>query len=374
MRLLSAILTILFLAASGAIASSEDRTHFSTKNSEALFIEAQKALARGDFDSAERSLIGAFSQDTTFFAAAFQLAQIYESKGSLHKAREFLMRGLAIDPTSSWARKKLAQLEAQEPQANLQSSKPTIKSREQESPKENAATKENGKAAFTEKFETSNANGIRKGESQTAKAKPIPETESERTESADSSLLKASVRTFSEQKPSTPANYESKKTSLAEEKRTIEIPSFLYLLSALAAGTTLLWYRNRARKSTEAFPLQGSIAVTPLLDVVSLLASNVRSGVLSIESPDCSGKIFIERGNIVHAVCEALLAKEAFSHMIKLRSGRFSFNNHLPPVKRTITEPLGNLILLASKEETEGAVKESNVSLRSNATRARVTN
>ena len=78
---------------------------------EALFVDAQKALSRGDDAGAESLLKDALSSDPAFTSAIWQLAQIYESRGELDYARELLIRGLRQDPGASWAREKLAQIE-----------------------------------------------------------------------------------------------------------------------------------------------------------------------------------------------------------------------------------------------------------------------
>ena len=78
---------------------------------EALFVDAQKALSRGDYAEAETLLKEALTSDPAFTSAIWQLAQIYESRGELDYARELLIRGLKQDPGASWAREKLAQIE-----------------------------------------------------------------------------------------------------------------------------------------------------------------------------------------------------------------------------------------------------------------------
>ena len=78
---------------------------------ERLFIEAQKALARGDQDAAESLLKETLSSNPEFTSAVWQLAQLYERDGRLDYARELYQRGLRQDPQASWARDKVARIE-----------------------------------------------------------------------------------------------------------------------------------------------------------------------------------------------------------------------------------------------------------------------
>jgi len=68
---------------------------------EALFVEAQKALSRGDTEGGERLLKESLETDGSFTSAIWQLALVYESKGKLDYARELLLRGLRQEPDAS---------------------------------------------------------------------------------------------------------------------------------------------------------------------------------------------------------------------------------------------------------------------------------
>ena len=101
------ILTALIIAAAPALGQSTARIE-----AEQLFVDAQKALARGDEASAESLLLKSLKRDGTFTSALWQLAQIYEKRGQLERARELIVRGLQQEPDAVWAREKLDRMES----------------------------------------------------------------------------------------------------------------------------------------------------------------------------------------------------------------------------------------------------------------------
>ena len=57
------------------------------------------------------------------------------------------------------------------------------------------------------------------------------------------------------------------------------------------------------------------------------------------------GEIFFEKGEIVHARWKSHDGKRAFHELMNLTSGKYFFDNHLPNVRQTISEPLSLLLL-----------------------------
>ncbi|HEY5133940.1 MAG TPA: tetratricopeptide repeat protein, partial [Candidatus Krumholzibacteriaceae bacterium] len=102
---------ILLVLVSSIAAEAQPQTD-PRSMAEALFVDAQKALSRGDSEGAETILKEALTKDPSFTSAIWQLAQIYESRGELDYARELFIRGLQLDPGASWARERLARVEA----------------------------------------------------------------------------------------------------------------------------------------------------------------------------------------------------------------------------------------------------------------------
>jgi tetratricopeptide (TPR) repeat protein len=100
------------------------------------------------------------------------------------------------------------------------------------------------------------------------------------------------------------------------------------------------------------YPLQGNINLIPILDIVSLINSNLKSGYLLVTTEKNKGEVFFEKGEIIHARYKADDGTSAFHKIMAIQSGRYVFNNHLPRVKQTIREPL-SLLLLSMKSRNE---------------------
>ena len=115
----------------------------------------------------------------------------------------------------------------------------------------------------------------------------------------------------------------------------------------------LLGLNLRRRTTSRSYPLQGSLSLIPILDIVSLLNSNLKSGRLMIVSQPGRGEVFFERGEIIHARLKSWDGKTAFHKIMSLRSGRYIFTNHLPSVRHTITEPLSLLLLSMKSKDQE---------------------
>jgi tetratricopeptide (TPR) repeat protein len=125
----------------------------------------------------------------------------------------------------------------------------------------------------------------------------------------------------------------------------------LILVLVIIAG--LLALNLKRRRKSRSYPLQGSLSLIPILDIVSLLNSNLKSGRLMIVSQSGRGEVFFEKGEIIHARLKSWDGKSAFHKIMALRSGRYTFSNHLPSVRHTITEPLSLLLLSMRSMEQE---------------------
>jgi hypothetical protein len=107
----------------------------------------------------------------------------------------------------------------------------------------------------------------------------------------------------------------------------------------------------RRKTMRRNYPLEGTITLIPILDIVSLVNANLRTGRLIIVNTDAKGEIYFEQGEIIHARCDGLTGKTAFYKLMDLCSGRFFFHNHLPNTRRTITDPLSLLLLSMNPHE-----------------------
>ncbi len=145
---------------------------------------------------------------------------------------------------------------------------------------------------------------------------------------------------------------EAIKTLEEPTSRVISVLRSNVLIVILVMIAVLLGLNLRRRKKSRSYPLQGSLSLIPILDVVSLLNSNLKSGRLMLVSQSGRSEVFFEKGEIIHARIKSWDGKTAFHKIMTLRSGRYVFNNHLPSVRHTITEPL-SLLLLSMKSQKQ---------------------
>ncbi len=390
---------------------------------EALFVDAQKALSRGDDAAAERLLKDALTSDRAFTSAIWQLAQIYESRGELDYARELLTRGLKQDPGASWAREKLAQLEGSLARTILAEARGYLSSEKYDlaipklsaylglRPDDPAALvamakchieKGNTKTArqYIEKAraidpgnaeisaltarmdktarDTQVENLIAEaqialldtteaapGRARTAlekliEADPANSWAKERLVDLNRAADEKAVR--SEKRASRPAP-----AVVAEGRKAVDrskgalspVGHFIadhLSLFVLGAVLCVLVIDVRRRMTRRSYPLEGTITVIPILDIVSLVNGNLRTGRLIVVSSDAKGEIYFEKGEIIHARCDGLTGKIAFHKLMDIRSGRFFFHNHLPNVRRTIADPL-SLLLLSMKPHEDSVLE-----------------
>ena len=396
---------------------------------EGLFVDAQKALSRGDSQRAEVLLKEALTQDPSFTSAIWQLAQIYEGRGKLDYARELLVRGLKQDPEASWARERLAHLEGEIARTMLVEARTYVNSGEYDLAIPKLATylglKPNDAVAFVAMAKCQFAKGkLKSAREYLAKARAIDPANSEiapiaaeidkidRDARLEKLLSDAQIALIAPAEPGSakaraalqavlkedPANAWAKeqldelnriaaedsarREEIAQkETRTKQPPKAVVVqgrkaldeskgmyaattrfllanltLLILAAVLCVLVIDIRRKTTRRSYPLEGTITLIPILDIVSLVNANLRTGRLIIASAEAKGEIYFEQGEIIHARCEGLSGKTAFYKLMELRSGRFFFHNHLPNVRHTITEPL-SLLLLSMKPAEECAAE-----------------
>lgn len=107
--------------------------------------------------------------------------------------------------------------------------------------------------------------------------------------------------------------------------------------------------------STPASPsFSGAIAVTMLADVVQLYALSTPGGLLTVESPDGVGQLWLQRSSVVHATTEQSRGVEAVFEVLSWRSGRFHFAPGEPP-EQSITAGLNELLIESYRRNDERA-------------------
>ncbi len=150
---------------------------------------------------------------------------------------------------------------------------------------------------------------------------------------------------------------EAIKTLEEPTSRVISVLRSNVLIVVLVVIAVLFALNLRRKAKSRSYPLQGSLSLLPVLDIVSLLNSTLKSGRLMVVSQSGRGEVFFEKGEIIHARLKSWDGKTAFHKIMSLRSGRYIFNNHLPSIRHTITEPL-SLLLLSMKSRNEKQKKD----------------
>lgn len=392
---------VLLAAAESAPAQTTARL-----DAERLFVMAQRALSQGDDGRAESLLMQALQKDGSFTSAIWQLAQIYEKRGRLEYARELLIRGLKQDPRASWARDRLSQLETALYRkliaeadglmsrerfdlaipklsicigikhrdalpyiymgrchlslGNLDTSREYFEQALEREPSSSRITSlldEVNERIRVKSFQAlvNNARRIlsvyspeKRDEAKAALeavTRVDPENEWAKEKLKELDLLK--VETESE--PSMEHAAEKRPGSM--EKMLSASSWFMRLLvkniSSILLGIVaiLLAVSIKRRMESRSYPLQGSLILVPILDIVSLINGNLKSGRLVITSNRDKGEIYFEKGEIIQARWKGSDGKKAFHKLMSLRSGSYHFVNHLPNVRHKIDEPLSLLLL-----------------------------
>jgi hypothetical protein len=94
--------------------------------------------------------------------------------------------------------------------------------------------------------------------------------------------------------------------------------------------------------------LSGNLAFLEVTSVVKLLLSDGRDGRLILQQENENGEIYIEGGQVVHAVCHAYIGEPAFRELVLWTSGKFAFDPDGRASQKSIEKDVNQLI-------TEGA-------------------
>ena len=417
-----AVALLALMAFSAAASGAGDRI-----SAEKAFVEAQKSLADGDDQAAEKSLMKSLQMDPSFTSAIWQLSQIYERRGKLEYARELLLRGLQQEPGAAWARDKLEQMEKTltrkllgEAEARMAAGRhdqavPKLSLYLGIRPHDPVPLEMLGRCHLAldnlemagdylrQALERDPSNReiaslideverrISRSEAEAAigRAQAIladyepgksPDSGREAEDALREVLDKDPGNEWAAGKLKELANPASIKVAAVEEEtpggtdkeesRGIEaedrgFPRALLLLGGaiaillLASAAVILALNLRGRTRVKSHPLQGSLSLIPMLDIVSLLSSNLKTGRLAVSAGQNRGEIYFEKGEIVHARFRSYDGKTAFNRIMELQNGDYFFYNHLPKVKHTISEPLSLLLLSMTSEEQPKSPKKS---------------
>jgi len=82
--------------------------------------------------------------------------------------------------------------------------------------------------------------------------------------------------------------------------------------------------------------LSGNLADFDLLSVMQMLLTSGRTGKLHLEHPR-GGDVWIESGEVVHAVALGRTGEDALSIIASLKEGRFAFDQNAQSPEKTVT-------------------------------------
>ncbi|MFH1755692.1 MAG: DUF4388 domain-containing protein [Candidatus Latescibacterota bacterium] len=119
----------------------------------------------------------------------------------------------------------------------------------------------------------------------------------------------------------------------------------LLLAPMLAAAFLVVVILSKFKRATPVHPLCGRFSHFSLKDILGLVNSSSRTGVLRITSKFINGEIFFNNGEACHSKAGSLVGVEAVSFLLdKTKAGLFHFVDCPPSPERTIASPLTSLI------------------------------
>lgn len=99
--------------------------------------------------------------------------------------------------------------------------------------------------------------------------------------------------------------------------------------------------------------LTGSLEQWPLPELLNMLGSSRQSGQVEVEAGDMRGSVYLQEGNIVHAVAPQESGIAALTSLFGLHAGTFSFEPRVPAPATTLSQPLDALLAEVTREATE---------------------
>jgi hypothetical protein len=92
----------------------------------------------------------------------------------------------------------------------------------------------------------------------------------------------------------------------------------------------------------EAF--SGSLSQFKVIDIVRLLTSEGKTGILNLQRGKEKGEIYVNKGALVHAICKDGVGEEAIFAILTWTDGNFNFNPNLMSDEKTIDKNTPSLL------------------------------
>lgn len=100
--------------------------------------------------------------------------------------------------------------------------------------------------------------------------------------------------------------------------------------------------------------IRGKLEDIGLPDLIQMLESARKTGVLQIRYADWTGRVFIRTGNIFHVEFKGITGQDGLVQLLKLKGGDFNFDPSLPPeTPATIAGPNTQAVLNALRQIDE---------------------
>lgn len=96
----------------------------------------------------------------------------------------------------------------------------------------------------------------------------------------------------------------------------------------------------------------------PLAELLQAICGARRSGQLTFRSGASFGYLFLQQGQVVHAVCGTVEGEEAVYHMLGWPPGSFALKDDVLPHKRTISATWEQLLFEGASRADVGAVSQ----------------
>jgi predicted regulator of Ras-like GTPase activity (Roadblock/LC7/MglB family) len=106
---------------------------------------------------------------------------------------------------------------------------------------------------------------------------------------------------------------------------------------------------------------RGELREVGLQDVIQLECLNGKSSTLEVSNQELRGRIFIQGGEIVHAVAGKLSGREAFNRLLALRGGDFKLRPFERPAERTIHGQWVELLMEAAYLHDKEAAEKKHI-------------
>jgi pSer/pThr/pTyr-binding forkhead associated (FHA) protein len=108
-------------------------------------------------------------------------------------------------------------------------------------------------------------------------------------------------------------------------------------------------------RSTSAAPsFRGELAEIPAFAVLQILELGRKTGMLQIDSDGSSGRLWLQRGDPIHAQTKGQVGFDAAVALVNAQTGRFQFEPDPQAPGRTIEATVTQLLLEASRLLDEG--------------------